>query len=405
MPEQHTLMGGKLHVYRRDRSSKWQCATFLHGRNWRKSTKQESLALAKDIAHDWYLTLFGKSLAGQLKNEENFAEAAKHFLREVQILIAHERNPRYHEGHEYRLRVHLVPFFGKMHLSAITETIAQEYRIHRSSAKTNPVTGEYIRPAPDTLKKEIITLRLVLKSAKRRGKLTHLPDLAAPFRSPTSVSYRAWFPHEEYKALYEATRKKTAQKHSPVQHWIWQQLHDHVLLVTNSGLRPDEAARLTFRDVSIIRDDATKQTILGISARGKRGAGYCKSMPGAVLPFKRLRERARPQERGDAPEAWKKPGLNDLVFPGKLARQFDTVLKELNLKHDPEGRPRTLYSLRHSYICFRLLEGANIYELAKNCRTSVQIIERHYAAHLKDMINASSINMRRPNLRKTVTSK
>jgi hypothetical protein len=27
---------------------------------------------------------------------------------------------------------------------------------------------------------------------------------------------------------------------------------------------------------------------------------------------------------------------------------------------------RTLYSLRHSYISFRLLEGADIYQIAKN---------------------------------------
>ena len=51
--------------------------------------------------------------------------------------------------------------------------------------------------------------------------------------------------------------------------------------------------------------------------------------------------------------------------------------------------------LRHSYICFRLLEGADIYQVAKNCRTSVEMIEKHYAAHLKDMIDTSLVNVRR----------
>lgn len=41
------------------------------------------------------------------------------------------------------------------------------------------------------------------------------------------------------------------------------------------------------------------------------------------------------------------------------------------------GNRRTLYSLRHSYISFRLLEGADIYQFAKNCRTSVEMIEKH----------------------------
>jgi hypothetical protein len=57
---------------------------------------------------------------------------------------------------------------------------------------------------------------------------------------------------------------------------------------------------------------------------------------------------------------------------------------------------RTAYSLRHTYICFRLTEGADIYQLAKNCRTSVKMIEKYYASHIENMLNASAINIHRP---------
>jgi hypothetical protein len=46
-------------------------------------------------------------------------------------------------------------------------------------------------------------------------------------------------------------------------------------------------------------------------------------------------------------------------------------------------------------VCFRLLEGADIYQVAKNCRTSVEMIEKHYAAHLKNTLDASAINVRK----------
>ena len=36
------------------------------------------------------------------------------------------------------------------------------------------------------------------------------------------------------------------------------------------------------------------QRILEIEVRGRRGLGYCKSMPGAVCPFERSRDRPRP---------------------------------------------------------------------------------------------------------------
>jgi len=65
------------------------------------------------------------------------------------------------------------------------------------------------------------------------------------------------------------------------------------------------------------------------------------------------------------------------------------------MTHDREGRPRTFYSLRHTYISFRLLEGANIVQLAWSCRTSVEMIEKHYAAHIKTRLDASAINVRR----------
>ena len=32
----------------------------------------------------------------------------------------------------------------------------------------------------------------------------------------------------------------------------------------------------------------------------------------------------------------------------------------------------------------RLTAGANVYEVAKNCRTSVEMIQKHYAAHILD---------------------
>jgi hypothetical protein len=44
----------------------------------------------------------------------------------------------------------------------------------------------------------------------------------------------------------------------------------------------------------------------------------------------------------------------------------------------------------------RLMEGADIYQIAKNCRTSVEMIEKFYAAHIKNTLDASAINVRRP---------
>jgi hypothetical protein len=41
------------------------------------------------------------------------------------------------------------------------------------------------------------------------------------------------------------------------------------------------------------------------------------------------------------------------------------------------------------------MEGADIYQIAKNCRTSVEMIEKFYGAHIKNMIDAAAVNVRR----------
>jgi integrase len=164
--------------------------------------------------------------------------------------------------------------------------------------------------------------------------------------------------------------------------------------MANTGLRPDEVKQLEFRDVEIADDEYSGDRILEIEVRGKRGVGYCKSMPGAVRPFERLRDRARPDPDGDEEDA-KAPKPTDRLFPNEFKKMLNGLLEDNSLKFDRNGKARTAYSLRHSYICFRLLEGADIYQVAKNCRTSVEMIEKHYAAHLKDMIDTSLVNVRK----------
>jgi integrase len=384
MPEKHTILGGKVHVYRRDNSSRWQCATYLAGKNRRVSTKEDSLGKAKDFAEDWYLQLRGKARNGEINDEKTFREAAVQFEREYQIITEGQRNPEYVEGHSTRLRLHLVPFFGDMGLSEITPGQIQEYRIHRHEEAVK----EYGKPpARSTMHQEIVVLRQTLKAAVRHRWLDRLPDLSEPYRASGKISHRAWFSPEEYKKLYEATRRRARSPKNPRYKWESEQLHDYVLFMANTGLRPDEANHLEYRDVKIVEDEGSKETILEIEVRGKRGVGYCKSTSGAVKPFQRLVERNKPQP-------------TDVIFPKTHRQLFNTILDEEGLKKDREGQSRTAYSLRHTYICLRLMEGADIYQIAKNCRTSVEMIEKYYASHLKNSLDAAAINIRRKKAKK-----
>lgn len=412
----HSLMDNSVQLYMRPNSPHWQCACSVGGKQRRTTTKEESLSRAKDVARDWYLGLIGKYRAGGLRDGKTFKEVAAKFMDEFEIITQGQRSPIYVKGHKDRIKNHLNPFFGDMVLSEITAGKVQDYRIDRMKKgyKGKP-------PARSTLHQEIVCLRQILKTANRHGWLEHLPNLSPPYQQSTKITHRAWFSPDEYKTLYKATRERAEKP--PKKRWRWscEQLHDFVLFMANTGLRPDEALRLEFRDVEVVEDAATGKTILEIKVRGKRGVGYCKSMPGAVEPFNRLRNRKRrtfmvsPDEQlGILKKGvtkvtptieWGLPKPTDLVFPKTHRDLFRDVLTELGLKLDREGNRRTAYSLRHTYISMRLMEGADIYQIAKNCRTSVEMIEKFYASHIKDRLDAAAINVRKVRKRAKPTPK
>ena len=419
-------MDGKLNVYRRENSPYWQCATFIGGRNHRATTKETELLRAEEFARGWYaerLVDERRRRRGDISQEQaiasartdnrrrkttgpTFREAAEIFLTEFELITGGDRSPIYVKGHRHRLDLHLLPYFGDKAVASITSGDVTAYRAERmkdglsrktqlrlAAARSKDPSAELAadaisRPARSTIHQEIVCLRQVLKTALRRGWITHLPDLSEPYRKAPKISHRAWFSPAEYKTLYEATRARAKQPGRYKQNN--EDLHDFILFMVNTGLRPDEALGLQYRDIDIVTDEGTGERILEIAVRGKRGTGYCKSMPGAVLPFTRWRDR----HKGTGAEP---------VFPRLPTQLFAAVLSELDLKSDREGNPRAIYSLRHTYISRRLLEGADIYQLAKNCRTSVEMIEKHYAVHIKDMLDASAINVRKSKSRATRT--
>jgi integrase len=408
--ETHKFMDGKVHLYKRERSKFWQCSTYMNGRNHRTSTNEESLTMAKEFAREWYMAayidasrrnqhsrvakLLGKfnmapeaapiASASQTAREakapgHTFREAAEKFIAEYGVITQGQRNEKVAELHALRIKVHLLPFFGDTPVEKINAGTVQEYRMKRA---TEGHKG--IKPSRSTLKHETVTLRLVLKTAHRYGWIQQVPDISAPYKTSGKITHRAWFSPEEYKKFFEASRKRAENPPLERHRSLWEDLHDYILFLANTGLRPDEAGRLEYRDVKVVTDQDTSERLLEIEVRGKRGVGYCKSMKGAIFPFQRMQKRHK-----DA-----KP--TDKIFGKTRNDLINQVLKDCNLKHDRDGNVRTAYSLRHTYICLRLMEGADIYQIAKNCRTSVEMIEQFYASHIKNTLDASAINVKKP---------
>jgi integrase len=383
MSARHEILGGKVQLYKRPSGRFWQCSTSIGGQQHRTTTKKEGIGEAEDAAEEWYLELRGKHVRGELgklvPHEKTFKDAAEQFLREFPVLTEGQRSPIYIAGHERRVRKYLIPFFGDKPLSTINSGLISAYRIDRIE-KAKEKRGK--PPSRTTMHQEMVALRQTFKTALRHGWLASMPDMSQPYRANSKISHRAWFSPIEYRKLYLAAAARAKDPKKERYRYHCEELYDFIIFMANTGLRPDEAKRLEYRDVTVVQDRETNERILEIEVRGKRGVGYCKSMPSAVAPFFRLRKR----NKG-------KP--TDRIFPNDQHVLFNNILEEEELKFDREGQRRTAYSLRHTYICLRLMEGADIYQIAKNCRTSVEMIEKFYASHIKNQLSAAAINVKR----------
>jgi integrase len=80
-----------------------------------------------------------------------------------------------------------------------------------------------------------------------------------------------------------------------------------------------------------------------------------------------------------------------------IGKHFRHLLEATNLRKGSLGQNRSLYSLRHTAITYRLLygNGIDLLTLARNARTSVEMIERFYASALTPEMNIAMLQSRR----------
>ncbi|MES2824021.1 MAG: hypothetical protein V4732_10505, partial [Pseudomonadota bacterium] len=167
--------------------------------------------------------------------------------------------------------------------------------------------------------------------------------------------------------------------------------------MVNSFIRPSDLKFLQHKHVEVIESNY-RYLRLSLSETKKHDQPIV-TMTACVGIYKRILKDAKALGYG-------KP--NDFVFLPEISKNRDHALRHMgfllmwvlntsNLKYGSKGQNRTLYCLRHTAITFRLLygEGVDLLTLAKNARTSVNMIEKHYASTLNGEMNISLLHSKR----------
>ena len=397
----------KLVIYKIAASRYWQVRCWHAGRTHKCSTKTCNLVLAQRFARWFYEDLLVKhsqyaSLQGTTGNDSNMpaqmtfgAVAAQVYANEQARVERGEYGAGSLRMFRNRLDAHILPAFGTKLIGELTYQKLLAFAQTLSAKFSTTTVSHYL-----------VIVRKVLTHAQRTGLIEHVPDV--PKIKVRSTSRGAFTP-TEYWQLLRAARALRGTTHPDTRKDMRKRLQQcyndnrmppdvawAIGFMVNSFIRPGDLVKLRHRHVEIVH---SKQTYLRLTLpETKLHAAPIVTLLPAVRIYRQICQYQTPRKR---------IGTNDYLFlpdiPNRryamnvLSYMFNWVLQHTGLKLNPHGHPRSLYSLRHSAITFRLLygQGIDLVTLARNARTSVEVINNHYASTVTGEQNIAMLQSKR----------
>jgi len=355
-----------------------------------KSLKTRDLNKARDLAVRAHYEL-------EFRKEEQLPLQIKRFsdvlneyakLRESQNArgtYKHSNKANQQQTSDYMLRqIRRVSKFwheycGKKPVDKIDNALLRDYvdwrrdYYHRVPVEQRP-KNHSLNPADKTLEWETTFALTVLKFAQERGYRGNKPTPTFRHKAQRTKT-RPAFTLKEYSVLYKGIRR-----------WMHEEKDNAKWRYTRELLR----------DLERFTDERGRENY-AFNVNGKTGKRYVILRASARRYVERTLERnARWQEEwaktaavGAKQHSRKTAQHDDWLFrmpDGNkiitLIDQFNEVLKRENITHNADDEKYTLYSLRHFYAVQMLRHGkVNVFDIARNMGTSVQIIESYYGKH------------------------
>jgi hypothetical protein len=373
-----------LSLYRVANSTKWYVRVWDKKRKKYlvKSTGEDTVIRAREVAQELALSLL--KAEKPVEREFTFQHFALKLLHRSRLQHqTGERSQGYIKALHWAVQNEdwgLLRFFGDRDVRQIRTHTYQEYLADLTKQRPDL--------APSTKNTLMAAFRNVMKIARDEGAIdivpqtprTKLKDNPRPFfRFHPLVSKE----DDNYQKLLRTVREMIAEGLTVRGLVVTEELYDLILFLTHSFVRPisSELYAIKHSDVTIAEDP---RRLIVTVRDGKTGYRAANTMPAAVSVYERILKRypdAKPEDYIFYPQY-----QNRTTASSMLQRLFMEVLRHGGIEVDtPTGKAHTLYSLRHTAICMRIInsEGrVNIFNLAKNAGTSVDQIERFYARFL-----------------------
>ncbi len=372
-------------IYKIVGSPYWRARIWLPAKRKRavRSTRTTVRIEAIKIAEEFASSLSSASFASAVPRTLTFDHFADMFIKWQKELVAQNKRHPHLQSSDYMFlyteKGGLVRYFAGRDIRSIQTKDMLEYLDHVRAARPEMRSTSSVNHI-------ISCFRKVMRMARDQGVVSTIVSTPRPERHETPRNFFRFAPlvdqnRSQYKQLLEAAKKLAKETPPNAETRVTMEMYEFILWQIHTFMRPttSEAFAVRFRDIEIAKEP--KRLLITLK-KGKTGYRVVNSMPAAVSVYQRL------SKRNHSPDDFLFfPHLTNRTSASHyMARMFRVVLKEAKLEKDEYGSGAyTLYSLRHTSICMRLVnsEGkVNIYSLAKNAGTSVAQIERFYAKNL-----------------------
>jgi len=372
-----------LYIFKQDNSERWYARFILtNHKKWLcKSTKKKDKDEAIAMAHRIFLDHEIRHENNALIQSKRFKDVADRVIEKLEEQLEHGGGKRTFKDYIRALENYHIPYFARTFVTSIDQEAISKFVVWRKKRMSKP-------PASSTLLTHNAALNLVFKEAIEQKWMiaAQVPILSSKGEAGTR---RAAFSEDEYDAVIDGIFESERNAHSEKTRQIRELLYDYCEIAVSTGIRPGtEMESITWGDIEIKTQGSKAQFFINVRKgettkhTGTRKVVCKKDVIGAIS---RLRDRF--PHRTPSQELFRL--ANGETTP-QLGKAFEKVLQNNNLKDSPRG-PRTLYSLRHTYITWQLLAGNSMDVIAKQCGTSVAMIEQHYS-HVKPEMFADELS-------------
>jgi hypothetical protein len=347
-----------------------------------KATGQTSAAKARDVALSHALSLL--QAAPVVEPQFTFRHfAIRCISKNLTLVGSGERNGNYGRVITWVIQNEDWGLMRKFGSKDVRQIKTQDYQTYIEELSRK-------RPdlAPSTKNTILAAFRNVMKIARDDGVIDHLPDTPRTKQRDNPRPFFRFHPlvakaDDVYKKVRDTAKQMAEEgvtiRGIPVTH----ELYDVILFLLHSFVRPIVTELYALRHADLTIADNPRRLIV-VVRNGKTGFRAANTMPGAVSIYGRIRARypdAKPDDYIFLPQYQNRQTASKII-----QRQFHELLSRAGIETDAiTGRKHTIYSLRHTAICMRIIlsQGkVNIFNLAKNAGTSVDQIERFYARNL-----------------------